>query len=144
MKKFLPLIIAAGAAAFFLLRRGRFAQNLVYVFRGIALRGKLLKPKIQILIGIQNPSNQTANISSFVAVANWKGKPFANVSSFQKVEVKPNTETRLTLTAEPSVFGLFSSVKDALKGGLKGGTINITGTALVDNVQIPVDISKNL
>ena len=144
MKKFLPLIIAAGAAAFFLLRRGTFARNLVYTFRGIALRGKLLKPEINILIGIQNPSNQRATIKSFVAVASWQGKPFANVSSFEKVEILPNTESRLTLKAQPSVFGMFTSVKDALKTGLKGGQINVKGTVLVDNVPVPVNITQNL
>ena len=144
MKKFLPLIIAAGAAAFFLFRRGTFAKNLVYTFRGIALRGKLLKPEINILIGIQNPSNQRATIKSFVAVASWQGKPFANVSSFERVEILPNTESRLTLKAQPSVFVMFTSVKEALKTGLKGGQINVKGTVLVDNVPVPVNITQNL
>lgn len=143
-KMIFPLLLAAGAAAFFLFRRGTFAKNLVYVFRGIALRGKLLKPRIEILIGVQNPSNQKATIKSFVAVASWKGQQFANISNFNTVTIQPNTETRLTLTAEPSVLGLYGSIKEALKTGLKNGQLVVKGTAMVDNIQVPVNISQNL
>ena len=142
-KMILPLLIA-GAAAFLLLRRSSFAKNLIYIFRGVKLRGKWLSPKIEVTIGVQNPSNQKAEFKSMTAVMQWNDKDFANISTFKAVTIAPNSETNLVLIAEPSVLGLYQSIRDLIKTGLKNGKITIVGTANVDNVQVPISISKNV
>ena len=142
MRNVILPVLLVGAAAFFLLRRTTFAKNLVYVFRGIKVRGKLFSPKIEITIGIQNPSNQKAEFKSMTAQVGWNDNNFANVSTFKAITIAPNSETNLVLTAEPSVFGLYDTIKNLVKTGLKNGKINITGTANVDNLQVPVNIVK--
>ena len=144
MRKMILPIIALGAAAFFILRRSTFAKNLVFVFRGIKIGGRWLSPKIELTIGIQNPSNQKANFKSMSAVISWNNSEFGNVSSFTPVTINPNSETNIKVIVEPSVLGLYDTIKTLIKTGLKNGKISIVGTANVDNLQIPINISKNL
>ena len=144
MRNFVLPILAIGAIAFIALRRGSFAKNLQYTFRSIALRGKLFSPKIVVTIGIQNPSNQTATIKSIVAKMLWNGAEFANLTTFQTLKILPNSETPLSITAEPSVLGLYDTIKSLIKGGLKNGKLEINGTANIDNLQVPLTIQKAL
>ena len=144
MKNILVPILAIGALAFIALRRTSFAKNLIFVFRNIALRGKIFAPKIVITIGIQNPSNQSATIKSIVAKMKWNGAEFANISSFQTLKVLPNSETPLSITAEPSILGMYDTIKTLLKTGLKNGKLTIDGTANVDNMQLPISINQVL
>lgn len=144
MRKLIFPLLIAGAAAYFLIRRTSFAKNLIYIFRGIKVRGKLFTPKIEVTIGVQNPSNQKAELKSLTAVIAWNGKEFANVSTFKGVTIAANSETNITLTAEPSVIGLYETIRNLIKTGLKNGEITIKGTANVDNLQLPVSITKNL
>jgi hypothetical protein len=144
MRNIILPVLGIGALALFLFRRTQFAQNLIYIFRGVKLRGKLFSPKIEITIGIQNPSNQRANFKSIVGVVKWKGNEFANISSYNPVTIAANSETNINVIAEPSVIGLYDTIRELVKGGLKGGKIQITGTANVDNLQLPVNITKAL
>ena len=144
MRNILLPIIGIGAIAYFLIRRTAFATNLIYVFRGIRVAGKLFSPKIMIKLGIQNPSNQKANFKSIAAVVKWNGNDFANISSFNPVTIAPNSETNIEVTAEPSVLGLYDTIRTLIKTGLKNGKIEITGTANVDNLQLPVNIVRSV
>ena len=144
MRNIILPVVLVGAAAYFLFRRTTFAKNLVYVFRGIKVRGKLFSPKIEITIGIQNPSNQKAEFKSMIAQVGWNDNNFANISTFKPVTIAANSETNIVFTAEPSVLGLYDTIKNLIKTGLKNGKISITGTANVDNLQVPVNIVKSV
>jgi LEA14-like dessication related protein len=143
MNKFLIPIVAIGAAAFFLIRRTQFAKNLNFIIRGVKLTGRWLSPRIEIEIGIQNPSNQTANVKSMSGVVRWNNAEFANISSFNNVTIAPNGETKIKVNAEPSVMGIYETAKKIIKDGLRG-RIEITGSANVNNVQLPFNIGKNI
>lgn len=143
MQKFILPIVVLGAAAFLLIRRTAFAKNLNFVIRGVKVAGRLLAPRIEITIGLQNPSNQKANFRSMSGLVKWDGSEFANISSFNAITIAPNSETQIKLNAEPSVMGVFEAVKKVIKEGLKG-RIEIVGTANVDNLQVPFNITKTL
>lgn len=144
MKKFALPLLAIAAAAFFLIRKTKFAARLQYVFRGIRLRGKIFSPKIEVKLGIQNASNQSATIKSLVGNIQWKGSEFATIKMFNEVKILPNSETPVAIIAEPSVLGLYDTIRTLVKTGLKGGTLEISGTSNVNNVQIPFVIKKAL
>lgn len=144
MKKFAFPIIAIAAAAYFLIRKTSFATNLQYVFKGIRLKGKLFSPKIEVLLGIQNASNQSATIKSLVGRVQWKGSEFATIKMLTETKILPNSETPVSIIAQPSVIGLYDTIRTLVKTGLKGGILEISGTSNVNNVQVPFNISKSL
>jgi LEA14-like dessication related protein len=143
MQKYILPIVVLGAAAFLLIRRTAFAKNLNFVIRGVKLGGRWLAPRIEITIGLQNPSNQKANFKSLSGLVKWNDAEFANISSFNAVTIAANSETQIKVNAEPSVMGIFETVKKIIKEGIKG-KITIVGTANVDNLQIPINVTKNL
>lgn len=144
MRKYILPIIGLGVAAYFLLRRRTFASNLRYIIRDVALRGTLLSPKIQITIGIQNTSNQKAIVKSIAGSVYWNNAEFAKISKFETIEIKPNSETAFKFDAIPSALGVFQTVKDLIKQGLKNGVIKFEGTINVDNINVPLNIEKTV
>lgn len=144
MKKLIPVVLVAGLAAWYFLGKNVLSRNLKFVLRKISFGGKILQPKVFITLGVQNPTGSGAVIRSIVANVSFKGNVFADVSSFTVQNIAPQSESLIVLTAEPSILGVFNTIRDAVKSKEIKGDFAITGSANVDGVTFPIDIKNTI
>jgi hypothetical protein len=144
MKKFVPFILIGGLAAWFLISKRSLSNNIKFVFRKIKFGGKLLQPKVFITLGAQNPTNTGATIKSIVASVNYNGKTFADVSSFLTQRINPGSESNIVLIAEPQIVGIFGTIREMIRSGKIKGNFEITGTANIDGINFPLQISQSI
>lgn len=141
-KIILPVVIGAGLLAWYFLGKKTFARASKILFRGIKFTGTGLKRKLQLNFGIQNPTNNRSTINSITGSVSVNGKEIANFSNFTPIQIKPNQETNLPLTASLSQ-GIISLL--LTKGWLKGGVrYSIVGNMNVDNIVVPFDFKSKL
>lgn len=139
------LLIGGALVALYLIGRTRLATNIKVLFRGLSFGGGLRKPSISLRFGVQNPTDQTATVRSIVGQVDANGRTVADVSGFQALTVGPNTESVLTVQAQPAAVGIVQTVAEFLRQKERGPVrVTFTGTANVDGVNLPINSSVNL
>lgn len=139
------LLIGGALVALYLIGRTRLATNVKVLFRGLSFGGGLRKPSISLRFGVQNPTDQTATVRSIVGQVDANGRTVADVSGFQALQVGPNTESILTVQAQPATVGIVQTVAEFLRQKERGPVrVTFTGTANVDGVNLPINSSVNL
>jgi LEA14-like dessication related protein len=139
--KNLLLFLGAGAIAYFLIRKKRLATVLQYSIEAISIKGT----KIFLKLGLLNPTGTPANFNSFVGTFFIKGTQVATVENFNKTRIAPNSKTTIDFTISPSGLGILQTISKLLKkGGLKNLSAQLKGTANVDSVNFPVDITYSV
>lgn len=139
------LLIGGALVALYLIGRTRLATNVKVLFRGLSFGGGLRKPSISLRFGVQNPTDQTATVRSLVGQVDANGRTVADVSGFQALQVGPNTESILTVQAQPAAVGIVQTVAEFLRQKERGPVrVTFTGTANVDGVNLPINSSVNL
>ena len=104
-----------------------------------------MRPQIQLKFGIQNPTNQSAEIRSIVGQVEANGKTIADVSNFVALKIEPNSETLLPIKADPAAYGIASNIFSLFgKDRPKQLDVRFTGTANVDGVNIPISASATI
>ena len=137
MKTFLGIAVLGGLA-FWLYSRKRLQETALFSFDGV----RIANNKLQIKLGLSNPTNASVTINSIVGVLISKGNDIANVQSFEKVTILPNNKTMINLDVTPSLIGLFTTVKQIVrKGGLKNLNLRFKGTANVNGLPLPIDVT---
>jgi hypothetical protein len=137
MKTFLGIAVLGGLA-FWLYSRKRLKETALFSFDGV----RIANNKLQIKLGLSNPTNASVTINSIVGVLISKGNDIANVQSFEKVTILPNNKTFISLDVTPSLIGLFTTVKQIVrKGGLKNLNLRFKGTANVNGLPLPIDVT---
>lgn len=144
MKKYLGLIIAAGAAYYFF-RKYRVGKNARFYFKAVSIKGK----KLVIRIAVQNPTNSSIKLQSLAGEVYANDKLVGNVSSFTPIQIAANSETVLSFDIVPNVAGLINLISNFVKTLVKktqklGLRIKLDGTANVDGISLPVNISYTL
>ena len=139
------LWIGGALVALYLIGRTRLATNVKVLFRGLSFGGGLRKPSISLRFGVQNPTDQTATVRSIVGQVDANGRTVADVSGFQALQVGPNTESILTVQAQPAAVGIVQTVAEFLRQKERGPVrVTFTGTANVDGVNLPINSLVNL
>jgi len=139
------LLIGGALVALYIIGRTRLATNVKVLFRGLSFGGGLRKPSISLRFGVQNPTDQTATVRSLVGQVDANGRTVADVSGFQALQVGPNTESILTVQAQPAAVGIVQTVAEFLRQKERGPVrVTFTGTANVDGVNLPINSSVNL
>jgi hypothetical protein len=146
-------IIAAGAAALYFLPKISLGRKAIFLFRGIKLSGK----KLQLKIGVQNPTSNSAILQSFSGEIYADKKFIANISNFTPNTILPNSETELNFDVNLSAAGLFSTLVNKAKQIFqktadkkikvtkpKSTKIELKGSANVDGINVPVDLNYTL
>jgi len=137
MKTYLG-ILAIGGLAYWLYSRKRLKETALFSFDGV----RIANNKLQIKLGLSNPTNASVTINSIVGVLNTKGSDIANISSFEKITILPNNKTFINLDVAPSLIGIFTTVKQIVKkGGLKNLSLKFKGTANVNGLPLPIDLT---
>ena len=141
MKNFIWL--AVGAVGLYFLSRYNFSQRINFVLNRIGVKGSFFQPTIELSIGLQNPTNQRATFKSLSGSLYVNEKYVANVSSFGDQTISANSESNILINTRPSATGVFDTVKELISGGINAGYIvTLTGTANIDNISYPVNITK--
>lgn len=139
--KNLFLILGAGAVAYYFFRKKKLASALQYSIEAVSIKGT----KILLKLGLLNPTGTPANFNSFVGTLFIKGNEVATVENFTKTKIAPNTKTTIDFTITPSGLGILKTISQLVKkGGLKNLQANLKGTANVDNVNFPVNITYGI
>ena len=137
LKTFLGILVLGGVA-YWAYSRKRLKETALFSFDGV----RIANNKLQIKLGLSNPTNASVTINSIVGVLNSKGNDIANVQSFEKVTILPNNKTFINLDVTPSLVGLFTTVKQIVKkGGLKNLNLKFKGTANVNGLPLPIDLT---
>lgn len=142
MKKTSIFWILGGAAALYFLSKLTFSKKINFSLRGLKPSGSIFAPKVAVLIGVQNPTNQRATLKSLSGSISVNGKYLANLSSFGDQIIQPNAESLITLEAKPSVLGVFSSIKELLNTPSGQSEANFDGSANVDGINYPINETK--
>lgn len=134
-------ILFAGLALFgaaWLFGRTRLAAAVRFSIEALAIKSG----KIQLTIGILNPTNQTAKLSSIVADLLIKGSQIATIEYYQEVKIIPNGKTKITMLVTPKGLGIITTILELTKkGGLKNLTASLLGTANIDNTALPLNVN---
>ena len=134
------IYIGGAIVALYILGRARLANNVKIVFRGLSFAGGLVRPSLNLRFGIQNPTDQTAEIRSIVGTVQANGKTVADVNTFIAVKLAPNSEAIIPVKAEPAAFGIASTVWQYLQSTQREKlNIKFSGTANVDGVNFPIE-----
>ncbi len=143
----MPNLFYIGGAiiALFLLGRARLAKNIKVIFRGVSFTGGIVKPAINLRFGIQNPTDQTAEIRSIVGTVTANGKTIADINTFVSVKLAANSEAIIPIEAQPAALGIASTLWQYLQSKQREKLqIMFTGTANVDGVNFPIETSATI
>jgi hypothetical protein len=135
------IAIAAAATAIYIFGKKRLVSSAKFSFEKISFN--LKKKKINIILGIANPTSIAANINSIVGGLQINGQDVATVENYTKIIIEPQGKTMLPLTISPSIVGIFSLVKDYIQKRMKGkqATAKFIGTANIGGTSLPINIS---
>jgi LEA14-like dessication related protein len=153
MKSTYLWLLAAGAAALYFLPKISLGKRAIFLFRGVKISGK----KLQLKIGVQNPTSNSATLQSFSGEIYADKKLVANISNFTPNTIAPNSETTLNFDVNLSAAGLVSTLVSKAKQIFqktadkkikvtkpKSTKIELKGSANVDGISVPVDINYAL
>lgn len=139
------LYIGAAIAAIYFWGKSRLGNNVKVIFRGISFTGGLIKPRLNLRFGVQNPTDTTAEIRSIVGNVEINGQTVADVSSFIQLKIAANSETIVPIVADPSAIGIVSQIWKYLQASARDKvTVKFNGTANIDGVNIPIESSATI
>lgn len=143
MKKF-GVVLLIGAVGLYLFSRINAGKNIKAVLKKINFGGSLLSPKILITLGIQNPTSTGANVQSFTGEIYSEDKLIADISSFEKIRINPNSETIFVVTAIPQSVNIVKELIRVVKTRAKQNTFRLVGALNVDGNTLPIDFNYAL
>lgn len=111
---------------------------------GVRLQIKGVAPvglnEIQVTFNIDNPNTKDAVVKSVVGDVYVNNTKVARVQTYNQVTVKGNAATIYPVSAKINLVRAARSVADLIKG-VAGSTIRFVGTANIDNVAQPVNVT---
>lgn len=139
MKNTFLILVAAGAAAYFWGKKQQIKKAVTSV-RFQLKQVKLSGTNIVLKLGVLNVSNQTATLNSMVGDLILNNATIATVKNFKPVAIKATGETDIELTLVPTGAGIITVIAD-LVGGKKVKGFKFSGTANVNNILFPVNVT---
>lgn len=133
------ILILGGIAAGLIWFLGR--KTLATAVRFSIEEVKLIQGKIQLTLGVLNPTKQKATLSAIVADFFFQEKQVATVEYYNKVTIMPLAKTKITVTITPKAVGVLSTVLNFLVGtSAEKIKAKLVGTGTVDNVALPINV----
>lgn len=137
-------LVLAGIAVlgFFLLEKSAVLNNLRFIASAATIDlSNPLRPYINLSVIIQNPTSGSVTLQSLAGNFFINGQQAGNLSYFTPTIIAPNSQTQIALNLSVNDFSLVQIISNYVTGG--GGTVvvAINGTANVNNVPAPFNIS---
>jgi hypothetical protein len=144
-------ILIVGAAAYLgikLLSKKSAAEKLSYYVNKVSLRFSNWTPVLDVVIGVQNPTNTSINLGSILGDLYINNNYVANIAGYQLVPIAARSNTLYPISARLSVAGLIGEGKDivnAISTGQYGAIINQTlkfkGYVNAEGLTMPLEFS---
>jgi LEA14-like dessication related protein len=135
--------IFGGIAALFAYSYFKLAKSIIFTVKKISVSGGLIKPQFNIVLGLQNPSSQSAKLTSIAGSVYINEKYLANFSNFTTQEILSNSENDILIIAKPNLIGTAAIIRDFVKNKGKGQiNIKLEGTANIDGNAIKFEQSQ--
>jgi LEA14-like dessication related protein len=137
MKNYLGFGILA-LAVIYVLRKKSLAENAKFSLENVSFNWK--KKEVYVRLGILNPTNAQITINSILGSLYMNNNEVATVQTFSKLLVGANAKTSLNLTMTPTIYGIFTSLKNVLtKDSAKNYKVKFVGTANANGVNFPLE-----
>jgi hypothetical protein len=138
--------VAAGAIiALTAFSKAKAAGTLNFYPEGVrSLSFDGITPVISIGLVIQNPSSNSFQIKSLVGNLSANGFLIGNVSTYQPVTVRPNSQSVLVLNVRLSILGVVTDIINAFQGNGVQQIMNFKAWANVDNYSAPITITYKI
>lgn len=140
MKNYLGFGILA-LAVIYILRKKSLADNAKFSLENVAFNWS--KKEVYVRMGILNPTNAQITISSILGSLFLNNNEVATVETFSRLLVSPNAKTSLNLTMKPTLYGIFTSLKNIFakdsKQVFKNYKVKFVGTANANGVNLPLE-----
>lgn len=101
---------------------------------------------IQITILVQNVSNANIELNSMALAVTMNGQSLGNVSLFPVVPItiQGNSEQPVTVQLTPNWLTIPGAVADLINSGnMDAMSFNATGTANINNIPLPINVTKS-
>lgn len=139
------LLLIGGGAALWFLTKSRAAQRLIFypgAIQGMAFED--MTPMAYLDIIVQNTSNADLTVNSIAGSAYANGYLVGNISNFQGVTIRRNSESRLPVTVRFSLIGIVNDLVNAWQTGSFRQEIILQGTANAEGFGVPIDLKFSL
>lgn len=136
------LVGVAGFLAYSLLRKGAAATDLLFFPDGI--KGFYFKngsPIVRFGMRVQNTSNQNFTINSFACNVTSNGTTIGNASFFGAQGIAANSQTVLVIEIQLFALSIVQEIINAISTKNFQFPLQLTGTANVDGLVIPVNLN---
>lgn len=100
-----------------------------------------ITPVVTLGLAIQNPSGQSFTINSLVGNVTANGTLIGNVSSFNPVYVRANSQQIYYLNVRMSLLGIVNDIIKAFNGNGISQELKFSAYANVSNYTIPITIT---
>ena len=140
------LLLPIGAIiALYLFLAAKAVSTLNYFIQGVALKFDGFVPVLNLSIGIQNVSNESFEIRSFVGNLILDGQTIGTISSFAVVPILPASQTIYPISVRLSVIGAVTDIISLLQGNSGAPkNIDIVGNVNASGVVAPVNLSYKI
>jgi len=142
----IPALIIIGGAGFLLAKLvkagGAGSLNMVFGSVDVSCSGFLCtSPIFQLNLLVQNPGNTEVVIKSLAGNVYVNGKYSGDVSFFNNLPIKANTETPFPVQVRASAISLITQAIEMIQGkeGIKA-EVRLIGNVNVEGVLVPVDL----
>lgn len=144
-----PIVLGLGAyLAIKLFAKKAAADKLSYFVQKVSLRFSGITPVLEIIIGVQNPTNTTINLGSIAGDLYINDNYVANIFSYQLVPIAARSATLYPISARLSLSGLIGEGKDiveAISTGqyntLLNQSLKFKGYVNAEGVTMPLQFS---
>lgn len=127
------------------------ATRINFLVGGVKLASIGFTPILNVTVVAQNPTNSTFTINSFVGNVFLNGDMIGNAAGFIPTTVKPASpggltgQTEIPLNVSLNGLTLVSDIVSVITGQAQvAAVVRLVGTANVDNLLLPIDITYKL
>lgn len=106
------------------------ADKLQYFVQKVSVRISGFTPILDIVLGIQNPTNEALRIGSIVGDLSINGHYVAAISGYQLTDIKARSVSFFPISARLSLSGVVSQVADIVNAVSSGSTQSLFNQAL--------------
>lgn len=138
------LLPIAAIAVIYLLMAKKAVGTLQYFVNKIGFDFSGITPIVNLQVGVQNPSNESFQIKSFVGSLTVSGVYVGQVSSFAVVDVPAASQVFYPLQIRVGLIGIISDVSEFLQKGGESKSVEFTGFVNASGVVLPINLKYSL
>lgn len=143
--KSILIIAAIGAGAWYLMQQKKALEILNYFIASVGLTFSGVQPILTLHIGVQNVSNASFTVNSFVGTLTANGNTLGTASSFIPVLISANSQTTFPVQIRLNLIGITSDIVNIINGqsGMQQ-TVNLKGYVNASGLVAPVDLTYKI